>query len=70
MNPADPDVLVGRSAQVSLAIPGGSRPGEVMVRVRGGTETYIAFADEPVEEGAQVLVLADRGGRMVSVAPL
>lgn len=65
-----PDVVVGRSAQVSLAIPGGPEPGEVLVRIRGGTETYIAFSDQPVEEGAQVVVLADRGGRMLSVAPL
>ena len=65
-----PDVVVGRSAQVSMAIPGGSRPGEVLVRIRGGTETYTAFCDQPVEEGALVVVLADRGGRMLSVAPL
>ena len=65
-----PDVVVGRSARVTLAIPGGPTPGEVLVRVRGGTETYMAFAESPVEEGAEVVVLADRGGRMLSVAPL
>jgi hypothetical protein len=64
------DSVVGRPAYVTVAIPGGSQAGEVLLRVRGGTESYIAFADEPVGVGAQVIVLADRGARSVLVAPL
>ena len=64
------ETVVGRSAHVSLTIPGGAEPGEVLVRVRGGSETYIAYADELLEEGALVVVVADRGGRMLTVASL
>jgi hypothetical protein len=67
---ANRDEVVGRTAHVSIAIPGGSEPGEVMARVRGGTEAYIAYASEAVELGAQVVVLADRGARSVEVAAL
>jgi hypothetical protein len=70
MSSPGPDVVVGRPAHVSLPIPGGAEPGEVLVRVRGGSETYIAFADEAVAEGEQVVIVADRGGRTVTVAPL
>ena len=70
MSYAEPDSVVGRPAYVTVAIPGGSRAGEILLRVRGGTESYIAYSDEPVDVGAQVLVLADRGARSVLVAPL
>jgi hypothetical protein len=70
MSYAQGDSVVGRPAYVTVAIPGGSQAGEVLLRVRGGTESYIAFADEPVGIGAEVIVLADRGARSVLVAPL
>ena len=63
MSYAEPDSVVGRPAYVTVAIPGGDRAGEVFLRVRGGTESYIAFADQPVEVGTEVVVLADRGAR-------
>ncbi len=62
--------VVGRTGHVTTAIPGGSEPGEVLVRVRGGTEAYIAYASEPVERGTLVVVVADRGARSLDVAPL
>lgn len=71
MSRPDFDSVVGRPAYVTVAIPGGgSQAGEVLVRVRGGTESYIAYADEAVNVGTQVIVLADRGARSVLVAPL
>jgi hypothetical protein len=70
MSYAEPDSVVGLPAYVTVAIPGGARPGEVLLRVRGGTESYIAYADEPVSVGSQVVVLADRGARSVLVAPI
>jgi hypothetical protein len=42
----------------------------VLVRVRGGSESYIAYADEPVGEGVQVVILADRGARSLVVVSL
>jgi hypothetical protein len=66
----EPDGVVGRPAHVTVAVPGGDRAGEVTVRVRGGSEVYMAFADEPIDIGAQVVVISDRGARTLFVAPL
>jgi len=66
----DHDTVVGKTARVTIAIPGGSTPGEVIVRVRGGSESYIAYSLEAVDRGIEVVVLADRGARSVDVAPL
>ena len=60
MSYAELDSAVGRPAYVTVAIPGGNRAGEVLLRVRGGTESYIAYSDQPVGVGTEVVVLADR----------
>jgi hypothetical protein len=65
-----PEEVVGRTASVTIAIPGGDRAGEVLVRIRGGTESYIAYADEPVGLGEDVVVIADKGARTLVVALL
>ena len=35
--------------------------------VRGGTETYIAWSEEPLAKGSTVLVIDSRGARAVDV---
>jgi membrane protein implicated in regulation of membrane protease activity len=70
MSHTDPENVVGRSAHVMLPIPGEDKPGEVLIAVRGGSEMFIAYCDQPVPAGAQVVVLADRGARTLLVAPL
>lgn len=65
----EPETPVGRVASVTTPIPGPGRPGEVVVRIRGGTETYLAYADTAVDAGSEVLVTADRGARAVDVVP-
>ncbi len=70
MSYPEPDIVVGKTAHVSVPIPGDDKPGEVLVRIRGGSESYIAFADEVIAVGAQVVVVADRGARTLWVAPL
>jgi membrane protein implicated in regulation of membrane protease activity len=60
----------GLRAHVTVPIPGGDKPGEVVLRIRGGTESYIAYADEPVGAGGEVVVVEDRGARTLYVAPL
>jgi len=67
---AGTESVVGKPAHVVVAIPGGSRAGEVTVRIRGGTEAYIAYADQRIDAGTEVVVVADHGARSVSVAPL
>ncbi len=55
---------------MSFPIPGGEQPGEVVVRIRGGSETYMAYCDEALAIGTDVVVLADRGARCLTVTPL
>lgn len=43
--------------------------GEVRVAIRGGTEIYLARADEPIPVGTTVLVVAVNPGRIVDVVP-
>jgi hypothetical protein len=39
----------------------------VLVRVRGGTETYIAWSEQALAKDAAVLVIESRGARAVDV---
>ena len=60
--------LVGSIGVVTIATRGQAGPGEVLVRVRGGTESYIAWSPEPIRKGATVLVIDSRGARAVDVS--
>ena len=52
------------AARTGLDDPG---PGEVLVRIRGGTESFVAWSVEPLPLGATVLVTESRGSRQVEV---
>jgi membrane-bound ClpP family serine protease len=58
--------LIGTIGQVTVPITP-TRPGEVMIPVRGGTEAYMACADEPIDKYARVVVIELLTGRTVSV---
>ena len=58
--------LVGTIGFVSVPI-GATRPGEVVLPVRGGTEAYAAFADEPLAKNTRVIVTEARSARSVNV---
>jgi hypothetical protein len=58
---------VGRSGKLTVATRGTEGPGEVLVQVRGGTEAYIAWSEEPLAKGTEVLVFDSRGERSVDV---
>lgn len=59
---------IGRVGVLILGTRGTGGPGEVLVRgVRGGTETYIAWSEEPLAKGSTVLVIDSRGARAVDV---
>jgi membrane protein implicated in regulation of membrane protease activity len=64
----DPSDALNKAAIVVSRVPGGNSPGEVQIRIRGGTECYMAYADQPIEVGTQVVVVADRGARSLFVA--
>jgi hypothetical protein len=45
--------------------PGG--PGEVLLKIRGGSEAYLAWSAEPLARGTSVLVIETRGAMTVEV---
>lgn len=63
------DEVLGLTATTTSPIRGGDLPGEILVAVRGATETYIAFADEPIARHQTVLIVTVLPGRQVDVVP-
>ena len=60
--------LVGTIGHVSVPITS-VRPGEVVLPLRGGTEAFAAFSDEPIGKHARVVVVECRSARSVTVTP-
>ena len=58
---------MGCYGRLIVATRGPAGPGEVLVAVRGGTEAYLAWSEEPLANGTQVLVFNSRGARAVDV---
>jgi hypothetical protein len=62
------DALIGSIGVLIVATRGEAGPGEVLVKIRGGSEAFIAWSPEPIPKGATVLVINDRGTRTVDVS--
>jgi membrane protein implicated in regulation of membrane protease activity len=60
--------VIGKLGIVTHAILAG-RPGEIVVHIRGGTETFIAYADTEIPSQREVLVIGQRSARTVEVTP-
>jgi membrane protein implicated in regulation of membrane protease activity len=60
---------IGCVGILTVATRGDRGAGEVLVTVRGSKETYLAWSDEPLPKGCQVLVVEIRGSRTVVVEP-
>ena len=60
--------LIGCIGVLIVATRGEAGPGEVMVKIRGGSEAYIAWSPTPLPKGATVLVIESRGSRTVDVS--
>jgi hypothetical protein len=58
---------VGRVGQLVVGTRGQAGAGEVLVAVRGGREAFMAWSPEPLAKGTDVLVIAERGPRTVTV---
>ncbi len=65
---AGDDLLVGSIGVLVVATRGKDGPGEVLVKIRGGSEAYIAWSPTPLPRGATVLVIESRGTRSVDVS--
>ncbi|MEU2339080.1 hypothetical protein ABZ770_07830 [Streptomyces sp. NPDC006654] len=61
------EAVIGCMGKVLIGTRGTGGPGEVLVRVRGGSETFLAWSEEPLPVGATVLVIESRGCREVGV---
>lgn len=60
--------MIGKLGRVTHPI-GPGFTGEVVVHIRGGTETYMAVADSDLARNAEVLVVAHISARTVQVIP-
>lgn len=58
---------VGCVGTLTIGTRGPGGPGEVLLRIRGGSEAYLAWSDDPLPQGTTVLVVDSRGLRTVEV---
>ena len=58
---------IGRVGVLTVATRGQGGPGEVHIKIRGGSETFLAWSEKPLPKGATVLVIESRGARAVDV---
>jgi hypothetical protein len=61
--------VVGCVGPLIVATRGAAGAGEVMLKVRGGSEAYLAWSADPLPKGAHVLVIHLKGPRTVDVVP-
>jgi hypothetical protein len=58
---------IGTVGVLTVATRGPAGPGEVHIKIRGGSERYLAWSESPLPKGATVLVIDYRGPRTVDV---
>jgi hypothetical protein len=61
--------VVGLVGTLTVATRGRAGAGEVVLKVRGGSETYLAWSEQPLPRGAAVLVVEARAARALDVVP-
>lgn len=61
------DSAIGTVGVITIPTRGQAGPGEVRIRIRGGTENFIAWSQTPLPKGTTVLVTEYRGKRTVEV---
>jgi hypothetical protein len=59
---------IGCIGVITVATRGQDGPGEALVKIRGGSEEFIAWSPEPLPKGTTVLVIEERGERTVDVS--
>ncbi len=60
--------LIGTIGRVTVSIPVNG-PGEVLLAVRGGSEAFAAWSDEPIPRHSRVIVVDALSARSVLVTP-
>ena len=61
------EACVGCVGVLTVATRGDDGPGEVLIKIRGGSEAFLAWSDKSLPRGATVLVIESRGERAVDV---
>ena len=61
------EASIGRVGVLMVGTRGSAGPGEVLIKIRGGSEAFLAWSDQPLPKGATVLVIESRGTRAVDV---
>lgn len=61
------NAVIGCVGVLHVATRGAAGPGEALVKVRGGTEAFMAWSEQPLPHGTRVLVVESRGSRTVVV---
>ena len=61
------EASIGRVGVLTVGSRGKDGPGEVLINIRGGSETFLAWSEKPLPKGATVLVIESRGARAVDV---
>jgi membrane protein implicated in regulation of membrane protease activity len=61
--------VIGCVGSVIVGTRGTAGAGEVLLTVRGTKEAYLAWSDQPLPRGTEVLVIDVRGARTVVVEP-
>lgn len=69
MSAGSGEALLGTVGRVTVSIPVNG-PGEVLLPVRGGTEAFAAWSDEPIPRHSRVVVVDTISARSVFVTPL
>lgn len=58
---------IGLLGILTIGTRGALGPGEALVKIRGGAETFLAWSDTPLPKGTTVLIIESRGVRTVDV---
>src|SRR5437773_4682921 len=61
------EACIGTVGVLTVATRGDAGPGEVLIKIRGGSEAFLAWSEKPLPRGATVLVIDSSGARTVDV---
>jgi len=61
------EAAIGTVGVLTIATRGSAGPGEVRIKIRGGSESFLAWSEKPLPKGAIVLIIDYRGPRTVDV---
>ena len=61
------EASIGCVGVLTIGTRGREGPGEVHIKIRGGSESFLAWSEKPLPKGTTVLVIESRGARAVDV---